>query len=246
MTERDLDVRENPDLADDDIEDDDLLGDDGLLDEERELLSLDRSRPSEHQLTGGTTPGHAWLMLIGGVIGLFASIQLVLSELQLLRDPDAILACDINPVVGCGESLSAWQSQLLFGMPNALVGTAVFGVVIGAGVMFVARARVARWFWQLMSLTVLGGLGFVAWFAYQSMANLRTLCPWCMASWAVVIIVGFQTLGRAAQAGHLPIGRSASRFLLRERWLLTVLTFLVIIVAAIIVFWTQWSMMLGI
>nr|NLD39944.1 vitamin K epoxide reductase family protein [Actinomycetales bacterium] len=222
------------------------LVDEELLEEERELLALDRSRPTPNQQDGGTTRDHAWLMIIGGIVGVFASIQLVLAEMQLLRDPDAVLACDINPVVGCGGSLTAWQSQLLFGIPNALVGTAVFGVVLGVGAVFLARGRMARWFWQLMSLTVLAGIGFVAWFAYQSMTDIRTLCPWCMVTWTVVIIVGFQTLRRAAQAGHLPGGHSLSRVLTRESWLLTVLTFVVLIAAIVVAFWTQWSMLLGI
>ncbi|MDO5494266.1 MAG: vitamin K epoxide reductase family protein [bacterium] len=220
--------------------------DEDLLDEERELLALDRGRASEHQVAGGAPRDLAWMMVIGGIVGLYASLQLVMAEMTILRNPDAILGCDINPILACSTSLSMWQSQLLFGMPNALVGTAVFGLVIGVGLMFLAGARVASWFWQLMSLTVLAGLAFVAWFAYQSMANIRTLCPWCMVSWAVVIVVGYQVIGRAAQAGHLPVGEGASRFLFRERWLLTIATFAIIIALIIITFWTQWSLLLGI
>lgn len=216
-----------------------------LLEEELELLALDRTRASEHQLAGGAPRDLAWMFVVGAVIGLYASIQLVLSEMILLADPNANLGCDINPILGCGSSLTQWQSHLLLGLPNALVGTAVFGLVLGVGVMFLANGRVARWFWQLMSLAILGGFAFVAWFAYQSMANLRTLCPWCMVTWAIVIVLGFQVLGRAAQAGHLPVGAGLARVLHRERWLLTIGAFLIIIIAIAISFRTQLSILLG-
>lgn len=222
-----------------------MTADEELLDEERELLALDHLRPTDHQLAGGAPLSLAWMFVLGGLVGLLASIELVLAELELVRNPGAVLSCDFNPAVGCGNSLSSWQSHLLFGVPNSVVGAGLFGIVIAVGVMFLAGARVKPWFWQLMSLAVLGGLAFVAWFAWQSIRVFGILCPWCMVTWVVVIVLAWQTLGRAAQAGHLPLGRGLARALAADRWLWTILTFLVFVVAIAVGMWPTWKLVLG-
>lgn len=223
----------------------DVLDDEELLEEERELLALDRFRPTEHQLAGGAPASFAWLYVIGGIVGLFASMELVLAEIALVRDPNAALSCDFNPAVGCGNSLTTWQSHLFFGIPNALVGTALFGIVIAVGLMFLAGARVRPWFWQLMSAAVVGGLAFVAWFAWQSISVFGILCPWCMVTWAVVIVLTWNTLGRAAQTGALPFGRGVCRTLCADRWLLTILSFVIVIAAIVIGLWPKWQIVFG-
>ena len=59
------------------------------------------------------------------IIGMLASIELVLSELKTLKNPHAALSCDLNPLIGCSDSLQSWQGHLLFGIPNSVIGTAV-------------------------------------------------------------------------------------------------------------------------
>lgn len=222
-------------------------GQDEVLDEdlEAEIRALDHFRPSDHVAAGGAPRWYAILLIVGGLAGLIASIELVLSEMQLLSNPDASLACDINPVIGCGHSLLAWQSHLLFGIPNAVLGTATFGVVLGVGMVFLAGARVARWFWRLMSAVVLAGLAFVAWFAFQSFTAIGTLCPWCMVTWSVVIPTAYATLGIAAQNGALPVPERLCRVLCREKWLFTIATFLIVIVLIVVVFWNKWLLVFG-
>lgn len=206
----------------------------------------DPAAPTEHQLAGGAPRSFALLLIAGGLVGLVASIALVLSQIELLEDPNSILSCDINPLIGCSSSLLAWQSHLFFGIPNAVMGTAIFGMVLVVGLMFLAGARVGRWFWQLMVVAVLAGFAFVAWFLTQSITEFRTLCPWCMVSWAVVLGVGFPVIGRAAQAGHLPVGKKLSRTLYLERWLLLIGAVVVILAVIGVGLWGTWRIILGI
>ena len=65
------------------------------------------------------------------IIGMLASIELVLSELKTLKNPHAALSCDLNPLIGCSDSLQSWQGHLLFGIPNSVIGTAVFALAAG-------------------------------------------------------------------------------------------------------------------
>lgn len=224
---------------------DDLLTEDELLLEEIELAKLDKARPTRLQRAGGAPRPFSWLLVVSALVGLWASIELVLTEMKVLEDPLASLGCDINPVIGCGTFIGTWQAHVLFGLPNALVGVAAFGALLGVGLMFAAGARVAAWLWQLMSVVVLGGLGFVAWFAFQSMATIGSLCPYCLVTWVVVIVVAFNLLGRAAQAGHLHLPDATARFLVTERWLFVTGSLLVLLVLAIVVFWDKWLLVFG-
>src|SRR5690625_4025299 len=50
------------------------------------------------------------LVLITGVLGTFASLELMLDHIRILADPDFTPACDINPLIGCGIFLQSWQA----------------------------------------------------------------------------------------------------------------------------------------
>lgn len=228
--------------------DDDLdeLTDEELLAEERALAAADRARASDHQLAGGAPMSLAWFAFIGGLIGVFASFQLVLADRAVLENPSAALSCDINPLIGCSAQIHGWQSKIIFGVPNALFGTAVFAMVAAVGLTMLAGARLSTWLWRVMVVSALIGFAFQIWFLYQSVSTLKLLCPWCMMTWAVVIVLGFQIIGRAAQAGHLPIPERFARFLCLERWLLTILYFVAVIAVIGVTMWSTWSLMLGI
>ena len=67
-----------------------------------------------------------WLLVVCALIGLVACWELISSQIRLLRNPDAALVCDVNPLVSCGDSLNVWQGNLL-GVPNSFVGAIAFG-----------------------------------------------------------------------------------------------------------------------
>jgi uncharacterized membrane protein len=222
----------------DDLDED--LGDEDL---ELELARLDRTRPTEHQRAGGASRAFAWLLVVAGTIGAFAAVMLVLSERKLLMDPDADLACDLNPLIGCGNFITSWQGSVL-GPPNALLGLVGFTALVTTGAALLGGARLPRWYWVgLMAGTALGALA-ITWFQVQSMAVLRGLCPYCIVVWAVTIPVVVNVWARGLQAGHLPAPEGLRRFLVQERWLVVTAWYLVLVALAVIVFWSQWQLVL--
>ncbi|MGM0385111.1 MAG: vitamin K epoxide reductase family protein [Actinomycetota bacterium] len=224
---------------------DELLTEDELLLEELELQKLDKSRPTRLQRAGGAPRPFSWLLVAAGLVGMWASVELVRAELIWREDPLASLGCDINPVIGCSTFLGTPQGSLLLGLPNAVLGTGAFGALVGVGLMFAAGGRVRRWMWWLLSGIVLGGLAFVVWLAYQSVAVIGSLCPYCVVTWLVVILVGVHLLARAAQAGHLPVTDGLARMLVTERWLIVAGAYAVLLVLAIVVFWDKWLLVFG-
>ena len=85
----------------------------------------------------------AWLLLITGVVGWLASGTLVLEKLEVLKDPNHVTVCDVNPWISCGQVMQTPQSSV-FGFPNMFIGIVAFAVIITTAMGILAGARFAR------------------------------------------------------------------------------------------------------
>lgn len=130
--------------------------------------------------------GLGWLMTIGGAVGLLSAAILIIEKINLLEDPDAVLGCDINPIVGCGSVINTDQASA-FGFPNPLMGVAGFAIVVTLGVLLIARVTLPAVVWLGLQAGALFGIGLVTWLQFQSIYELNALCPYCMVVWSVTI-----------------------------------------------------------
>ncbi len=140
--------------------------------------TLDTHDPSDR--------GLGWLMAIGGTIGLFSAAILIIEKIHLLENPGGALGCDINPIIGCGTVINTDQASV-FGFPNPLMGVVGFAIVVTLGVLLIARVTLPGFVWIGLQAGALFGIGLVTWLQYQSIYNLRALCPYCMVVWSVTI-----------------------------------------------------------
>ena len=150
-----------------------------------------------------------WL-IIAGAIGWWAAFSLTMERLSLLADPDAILGCDISPLVQCGKNLESWQGSV-FGFPNPILGLTGWMAPIVVAVAILSGARFARWFWWLFALGVTFAFAFVIWLISQSIFVLGTLCPWCMVTWVVTIPTFYAVILHILRTGILPAPRAIRR-----------------------------------
>lgn len=185
----------------------------------------------------------AWLLLIAGLVGLAAAFVLAVEKLTLLRNPDYLPTCSINPVLSCGSVMSADQAEA-FGFPNPLIGVAAFPVVAMTGAALLAGAELKRWYWIGLQVGATFGMAFVGWLIFQSLYRIGALCPYCMVVWAVMGAVFWYVTLRNAGAGMFGarVGRSA---VVRwsARWHLVVVTTAAVLVLTLIAhrFWYYWS-----
>lgn len=171
-------------------------------------------------------------LVLSGLVGLWASFELVLAKFETLDDADAVLGCDFSIVVQCGANLASAQGAV-FGFPNPLLGLAGFVAPVAVGVALLAGATFARWFWALFNLGVTAGLAFVIWLIGQSIYVLGTLCPWCMVVWAVMIPLFLTLTLRNAAAGVFGDGpRRLGSYLLTWLIPLTLACYLIIALLA--------------
>lgn len=166
--------------------------------------------------------GMAWVLAACGVIGFLASGQLVLERLALYEDPNYVTSCDISPFVSCGEVFRTWQAAL-FGFPNPLIGVVAFAVILTTAMVLFSGARPARWYWRGLQAGVTLGFVFVIWLWSQALFAIHILCLYCMAVWAVMIVLAVLLTARNAIHGDLPVPPAVRRFLAEWAWPLTVL-----------------------
>ena len=177
----------------------------------------------------------AWILVVGGIIGIFASIELIIQKIAVLSNPDFVANCDINPVLSCGSVINTEQASL-FGFPNPVLGVIGFTIVIMFGALLFAGIELPRSMWLGLNLGALAGMVFVIWLVSQSLYVIGALCPWCMVVWAVTIPMFWQVTTDNLASKKLSLGKSLSEIIVTLKWILIGATYL-IIMALIFVRW---------
>ncbi|WP_052956869.1 vitamin K epoxide reductase family protein [Mycobacterium heraklionense] len=178
----------------------------------------------------------AWAVLIGGVIGLAASVTLTVEKIKLLTDSGYVPSCNLNPVLSCGSVMVTPQASVL-GFPNPLMGIVAFTVVVVTGVLAVTKVPLPQWYWTGLMLGTLAGAGFVHWLIFQSLYRIGALCPYCMVVWAVTLFLLVIFAGMAFESGSV---RKNLQHLHRWRWTLTALWFIALFLLVFIRFQDYW------
>ncbi|GAA2749695.1 vitamin K epoxide reductase family protein [Kitasatospora cinereorecta] len=185
---------------------------------------------------------YAWLLLIGGLLGLAASAVLTFDKIRLLQNPGYRPSCNINPIISCGSVMQTPQAEA-FGFPNSLIGLAAFGAITAIGAGALAGAAYRRWFWLGLQAGSLLGVGFVVWLINQALYQIGALCPYCMVVWAVVFPLFWYTTLHNLRTGVLP----TPHWLARTRglhWTAPALWYLVIALLILNRFWYYWRTLL--
>ena len=177
----------------------------------------------------------AWILVIGGVIGIFASIELIVQKIGVLSNPDYVPNCDINPILSCGSVISTDQASL-FGFPNPILGVIGFTVVVLFGVLLFAGIELPRWMWLGLNAGALAGMILVIWLVGQSLYVIGALCPWCMVVWSITIPIFWQVTTDNLAGGRISLGSSLSEIVVALKWILVGASYL-IIMALIFVRW---------
>ena len=169
----------------------------------------------------------AWILIAGGIIGIFASIELIIQKISVLSDPTFVPNCDINPVLSCGSVISTEQASL-FGFPNPVLGVIGFTVVIMFGALLFAGVELPRSMWLGLNFGALAGVIFVIWLVSQSLYVIGALCPWCMVVWAITIPIFWQVTTDNLASNRLSLGKSLSEIIVTLKWILVAGSYLII------------------
>ena len=152
----------------------------------------------------------ALFLIVFGIIGWIAAFALTVEKFALLTDPQAVLGCDLSPLVQCSTNLLSDQGAL-FGFPNPILGLSgwIAPIVLGAAIL--SGARFSRVFWLLFNLGVAAAMALVVFLIITSIFFLGTLCPWCMVTWVVTIPTFLAVTFRNVKVGNFGPGARLKR-----------------------------------
>ncbi len=180
-----------------------------------------------------------WLLLVGGIIGIFCAFIISYDEFQLLKNPNFIPSCNLNPIIACGSVMQSAQAHL-FGFPNPFIGLAAFGIVAATGACLLAGATLKRWYWLSLNAGAFLGTIFVHWLFFESVWRIHALCPYCMAVWIVTIATFWYVTLYNWRAGHLRLLKQLKKIAdWKTRHHLDILILWLLIIAGLILkhFW---------
>lgn len=145
--------------------------------------------------------GLAVFWIVAAVLGGAVSFLLYLEYIGQLSGGTPLVSCDVSPLVTCGPNLLSPGGNLL-GFTNSLIGiTLFFGPGYAAVSSYAAPGGLRAWFWRTYTLGTAAAFGLVHFFAWRSVFEYGSLCPWCMIVWLVTIPLFWFTLGWSLQAG---------------------------------------------
>jgi len=182
---------------------------------------------AELEIQPGNYRQTAWILVIGGIIGIAASIELIVQKIAVLSNPDFVPNCDINPVLSCGSVINTEQASL-FGFPNPVLGVIGFTVVIMFGALLFAGVVLPRSMWLGLNLGALAGMVFVIWLVVQSLYVIGALCPWCMVVWSITIPIFWQVTTDNLASKRLSFGKGFSEIVLALKWIFIGASYLII------------------
>lgn len=134
-------------------------------------------------------------------------------KIALLKNKEAILACDLNSVFSCTNVLNAWQSSV-FGFPNSLMCMALFTIFASLALVGLTGGVLPRKLRLSIHVLSLFTLGFALWFLTQSIYVINALCILCIFCFAGLLVVNWAWL--RLNAADLPIGKRGRAFVSRS------------------------------
>ncbi|MCU1584039.1 MAG: Membrane protein [Microbacteriaceae bacterium] len=181
----------------------------------------------------GSFAGLGVSLTVLSTIGFFAAFRLTVDKVGTFTNPTVAPSCNLSVLVSCGKNLGSWQGSL-FGFPNPLLGIGGWIAVFVIGALILSGVSFARWFWIAMNVGVAGALALIIWLIYQSIFALGTLCPWCMATWAVTIPGFWLVTLHNLRSGNIPVPARARSFFATAYTFIPLITLICFVVIAII------------
>jgi uncharacterized membrane protein len=180
-----------------------------------------------------------WILIIGGIIGIFAAVMITVEKFDLASNPHYQPICDLNPIISCGSVMASKQAHV-FGFMNTYIGLLGFPVLVTIGMGILAGAKFKRWFWQGMQIGLTFGIIFAYWLLFESMFRIRALCPYCLSvDVALTVVFWYVTLYNFCDGNlKLPTNlKGTGRFIKRHHLDILITWFILVIALILQHFW---------
>jgi uncharacterized membrane protein len=186
-----------------------------------------------------------YILIVGGIIALFAAFTLTIEKIEVLKDPSHQLSCSLDPVLACGPVMMSEQATAFWNIPNPAIGLVAFGMFVITGLAMLAGAKMKRWFWRMYGFGVAAGIAFTFWLMYQTVYSIGALCIYCMIVWAVMFTVNWYLFQYLLAEKHINLNKKFTKFVRKHHFDLLLIWFLLIVAWILNHFWYYYGPKLG-
>lgn len=182
-----------------------------------------------------------YIYIIVGIIGTLVAFTLTYDKIQILKNPNYVPSCNINPILSCGDVMGTKQSDL-FGIPNPIFGVAGFSMLLAFGLALAAGASFRKWLWQVINLGALAGFCFFVYLFFQGVFRIHAICPFCFVIWMVTPPVLWYTTLYNLKEGNLgKFKNDVKAWFLNHHWEILFCWYLIIFLTLLVKFWYYWK-----
>lgn len=147
----------------------------------------------QDRVTTSLTKIYAWVLSVGGLIGLTAMTWQASERIHMLKNPGVSLNCNLNPIVDCGSVLGNKLSAVL-GFPNAFLGMIFFAILVSSGLMLLSGSTFKGWYRYFVMFVATILMTFSVWFFGVSLYILGKICLFCVVGWIVSVPIFWYSL----------------------------------------------------
>ena len=184
-----------------------------------------------------------WLLLIGGIIVVLASIALSVEVFDRLKNPNYVPTCNLNPILSCTSVADSNQAHA-FGIPNYFIGIAGYAALATVGGAMLSGAKFKRWFWQAVEVGLLFAFLFMSWLQFQTVYRIGALCLFCMVLWVFTGPMFWYTTLFNLRTGNIKLPKKFDKavgFAQKHHGDILVLWYVIIISLILHRFWYYWK-----
>lgn len=131
-----------------------------------------------------------YILLTTSLVGLVASFWQSVERVGMLKNPEAPLGCNLNPIMDCSGVLDDGLSAL-FGFPNSFMGIVLFSVLFTASILLIFGGVFTKKFGTfVLAIGTIMTL-FPLWFFLASLYSIGKICLFCIFIWLAVVPMGW-------------------------------------------------------
>lgn len=185
-----------------------------------------------------------YILAILGTIGIIASLFMTVEFIGTLKDSSFQPICDINPIISCGSVLDTSQGEILFGIPNPLLGIVGYTAIAITGLAILAGATFKRWFWLGLQAGTVIAAAFAMWLFYQGVYVIGSICPFCTVVWLTSVPIFWYTTLYNLRNGHIRLPARLTTFgsfIQKHHGDILLVWFLVLVGIVLNHFWYYWK-----
>lgn len=131
-----------------------------------------------------------WYLLasFGALVGVAAAFLQTLDKLELLKNPNAVLSCNLSSTFSCTNILNSWQSSV-FGFPNSIMCLIFFVFFFAIAIAGLWGSNLSKGIRLLTQVLALFMTAFGLWYMTEAIYSVGAVCIYCIFCFGGLLLV---------------------------------------------------------